>query len=71
MKKIQHAGASGGGDSTVVPVIVGHASTEDVIEGLKQIRLLQETYSRNYNIAKMTMPQSNTEEGGLFEGDIF
>ena len=70
MKKIQHAGTSGRGDSTVVPVIVGHASTEDVIEGMKQIRLLLETYSRNYNVAKMTMPQSNKEEGDLFEGDI-
>lgn len=70
MKKIQHAGGSGRGDSAAVPAIVGDASTEDVIEGMKRIRMLQETYSRNYNVAKMTMPRSHKGEGGLFEGNI-
>ena len=70
MKKIQHAGGSGRGDSAVVPVIVGDASTDDVIEGMKRIRTLQEGYARNYNVAKMTMPRSHKVEGGLFEGNI-
>ena len=71
MKKIQHAGGSGRGDSAVVPTIVGDASADDVIEGMKRIRMLQETYSRNYNVSKnMTMPRSHKGEGGLFEGNI-
>lgn len=70
MKKIQHAGGSGRGDSAVVPVIAGDASTDDVIEGMKRIRMLQEGYARNYNVAKMTMPRSHKVDGGLFEGNI-
>lgn len=70
MKKIQQASGSGRGDSAVVPAIVGDASTDDVIEGMRRMRLLQETYSRNYNVTKMTMPRTNKGEGGLFEGNI-
>jgi hypothetical protein len=69
MKKIQHAGGSGRGDSAVVPAIVGDASTDDVIEGMKRIRMLQEAYARNYNVTKMTMQQKQKVEG-LFEGNI-
>jgi hypothetical protein len=70
MKKIQHAGGSGRGDSAVVPAIVGDASTDDVIEGMKRIRMLQEAYARNYNVAKMTIPRSHKIAGGIFEGNI-
>ena len=70
MKKIQNAGGSGRVDSAVVPAIVGDASTDDVIEGMKRIRYLQETYSRNYNVRNMTMLRSQKCEGGLFEGNV-
>ena len=71
MKKIQHAGGSGRGDSAVVPAIVGDASMDDVIEAMKRIRVLQDTYSQNYNAAKMIMPRGSQKgEGGLFEGNI-
>lgn len=66
MKKVQ-AASSGRGDSTVVPVIVGDASTDDVIEGMRRICQLQETYARNYNVRNMTMSKA---EFGLFEGNI-
>ena len=70
MKKIQYSGGSGP-DSAVVPTIVGgDASTEDVIEGMKRIRQLQESYLRNYNVINMTMLRSQKGEGGLFEGNI-
>lgn len=70
MKKLQHAGGFGRGDSAVGPAIVGDGSTDDVIEGMKRIRMLQEAYARNYNVAKMILPRSHTVEGGLFEGHI-
>ena len=35
---------------------------------MKRIRMLQDAYSRNYNVTKMTMPRSG--EVGLFEGNI-
>ncbi len=67
MKKIQNTGGSGRGDSAAAPV-VGDASTDDVVEGMTRIRMLQDAYSRNYNVTKMTMPRSG--EDGLFEGNI-
>ena len=67
MKKIQHSGGSSRGDSTV-PAI-GDASTDDVIDGMRRIRQLQETYSRNYNVKNMTMSRSQKGEG-LFEGNV-
>ena len=70
MKKIQQSGGSGKGDSTGAPGIVGDESTNDVLEKMNLIRVLQETYARNYNVSKMTMPRSQKGEGGLFEGNI-
>lgn len=68
MKKIQNIGGSGRGDSAAAPAAVGDASSDDVVEGIKRIRLLQDSYSRNYNVTKMTMARSG--EVGLFEGNI-
>eukprot|EP01082_Thalassiosira_pseudonana_P010182 g9036.t1 g9036 contig34:701062-703716(+) len=70
MKKVQYAGGSSRGDSAVVPAMVGDASTEDVIEGMKRIRQLQESYQRNYNVRNMTMSRNPKGEGGLFEGNV-
>ena len=68
MKKIQNTGGTGRGDSAAAPAVVGDASTDDVVEGMKRIRMLQESYAKNYNVTKMTMPRSG--EVGLFEGNI-
>lgn len=68
MKKIQSTSGSGRGDSVAVPTIVGDANTDDVVEGIKRILMLQEAYSKNYNVTKMTMPRIG--ETGLFEGNI-
>jgi len=66
MKKVQQASAaSRGGDSAAVQP---DTSTDDVLEKMRVIRVLQETYARNYNVSKMSIPQ--TREGGLFEGNI-
>jgi 1-phosphatidylinositol-3-phosphate 5-kinase len=67
MKKIQHSGGSSRGDSAV-PTI-GDASTDDVIDGMRRIRQLQETYSRNYNVKNMTMARSQKGEV-VFEGNV-
>ena len=67
MKKIQHSGGSSRGDSSV-PAI-GDASTDDVIDGMRRIRQLQETYSRNYNVKNMSMARNQKGEG-LFEGNV-
>mmetsp|Transcript_29853 Transcript_29853/g.50945 ORF Transcript_29853/g.50945 Transcript_29853/m.50945 type:complete len:2213 (+) Transcript_29853:89-6727(+) len=67
MKKIQHSGGSSRGDSTV-PAI-GDASTDDVIDGMRRIRQLQETYSRNYNVKNMTVARGQKGES-LFEGNV-
>jgi 1-phosphatidylinositol-3-phosphate 5-kinase len=66
MKKIQHSGGSNRGDSSV-PAI--DASTDDVIDGMRRIRQLQETYSRNYNVKNMTMARSQKGDGE-FEGNV-
>lgn len=68
MKKIQNSGNSGRGDSAIAPAVIGDAGTDDVVEGMKRIRMLQEAYARNYNVTKMTMPRSG--EVSLFEGNI-
>ena len=67
MKKIQQAGR---GESAVVPAIAGDGSYEDVIDAMKRIRVLQDTYARNYNVKNMTMARSQRGEGGLFEGNV-
>ena len=68
MKKIQNAGGTSRSDAVATPN-VGDAGTDDVLEKMKIIRMLQENYARNYNVSKMTMPRSNKDEG-LFEGNI-
>eukprot|EP00804_Cyclotella_cryptica_P008084 CCRYP_004583-RD/>CCRYP_004583-RD protein AED:0.04 eAED:0.04 QI:1013/1/1/1/0.87/0.66/9/209/1984 len=71
MKKVQYAGLSGRGDSAVVPaMVVGDASNDDVIDGMRRIRQLQESYARNYNVRNMTMSRNPKDEIGLFEGNI-
>lgn len=67
MKKIQYAGGSSRGDSAVPAM--GDANTDDVIDGMRRIRQLQETYSRNYNVKNMNMARSQ-EGDGLFEGNV-
>ena len=63
MKKVQYAGSSEG-------IVAGDASTDDVIEGMKRMRTLQESYSRNYNVRNMTMSRNPKDELGIFEGNI-
>lgn len=68
MKRIQHAGGSSRGDSAVQGM--GDASTDDVIDGMRRIRQLQETYSRNYNVKNMTMARNQKGDDMLFEGNV-
>ena len=67
MKKIQHSVGSNRGDSSVAAI--GDASTDDVIDGMRRIRQLQETYSRSYNVKNMTTARSQKGEI-LFEGNV-
>lgn len=60
MRKVQYGGSSDG--------IAGDASTDDVIEGMRRMRQLQESYARNYNVKNMTMSRNPKDELGLFEG---
>jgi len=70
MKKIHHSSGSGRTDSAVVPVIVGDANAEDVIDGMKKIRQLQESYARTYNVRSMTLLRNLKEDAGLFEDNL-
>jgi hypothetical protein len=63
MRKVQDAGSSDG-------IVAGDASMEDVIEGMRRMRQLQESYARNYNVRNMTMSRNPKDELGLFEGNI-
>jgi hypothetical protein len=62
MKKVQYAGLSEG-------IVAGDASTDEVIEGMKRMRQLQDSYARNYNVRNMTMSR-NPNEFGQFDGNI-
>ena len=64
MKKVQQTGGSGRGDSAGVPNL-----DEEVMVGMKRIRMLQESYKSNINVDKMSI-RSHKGEGGLFEGNI-
>jgi hypothetical protein len=46
MKKVQYAGLSGRGNSAIVPaIVIGDASHDDVIDGMRWIRQLQDSYA--------------------------
>lgn len=70
MKKVQYAGLAGRGDSAVPAIVAGEVSTDNVIEGMRRIRQLQENYARNYNVRIMTMSRNPKDELGSFEGNI-
>lgn len=63
MRKVQYAGSSDG-------IAGGDASTDDVVEGMRRMRQLQESYARNYNVRNMTMSRNPNDELGLFEGNM-
>lgn len=63
MRKVQYAGTSEG-------IVAGDASMDDVIDGMKRMRQLQELYASNYNVRNMTMSRHPKDELGVFEGNI-